>query len=176
MAKRPIFIPSHHENSLLETEFIDFQWHPGISVSQKQKSIKSLHTSAEECLGLKSILEISSKSQEAVGINASAFNLKLRTENGFCASVESFYQGSKIFGTGKVGLVNEDGKIEKKLVAPDGSAVEMQLEMKKDDEAKEKSKGKGGKGGGKKKGGAGKAKMQKGVKKLTAVSKAAKKK
>ena len=49
---------------------------------------------------LKRILEISSKSQEAVGINASAFNLKLRTENGFCASVESFYQGSKIFENG----------------------------------------------------------------------------
>jgi len=100
MAKRPIFIPSHHENSLLETEFIDFQWHPGISVSQKQKSIKSLHTSAEECLGLKSILEISSKSELTIGIKLSAFNLKLTSLENIRGSVEVFFQGSKVFSKG----------------------------------------------------------------------------
>ena len=82
-------------------------------------------------------------------------------------------QGSKIFGTGKAGLLKEDGQIEKKLVAPDGTAVEMQLEMEKDEEAKEKSK-KTAKGGAKKKGTA-KGKLQKGVKKLSTVNKAKKK-
>ena len=76
------------------------------------------------------------------------------------------------------GLAGEEG-IEPKLIAPDGTGVEMQLEMRKDDEAKEKEKGKKKSKGVKKGVGAGakgKAKLTKGVKKLTIAKAAAKKK
>lgn len=100
MAKRPIYFPSQNENSLLETEFIDFQWHPGLSVSQKQKSIKSLHSSAKKTLGFKNILEVSSKSELKIGNKLSAFNLKFTSLENVRGSVEVFFQGSKIFSKG----------------------------------------------------------------------------
>jgi len=80
-------------------------------------------------------------------------------------------QGSNIFGTGKAGLKTGDElkKIESKLVAPDGTAVELQLEMEKDDVAKNKDKGKVVK----KKGGV--KKLKGAVKKLTIVNKTKKK-
>ena len=100
MAERPVFKPTLKSDDFVETINIEFQWFAGFAVSQKQKSIRSLHEEAMATNKVNKILEISSKSQEAVGISASAFNLKLRTENGLYASVESFYQGSKIFENG----------------------------------------------------------------------------
>ena len=99
-ATRPVFRSTLKGINFVDIINIEFEWFRGFAISQKQKSIQSLHEKAMVATKLKRILEISSKSQEAVGINASAFNLKLRTENGFCASVESFYQGSKIFENG----------------------------------------------------------------------------
>ena len=66
------------------------------ALSQKQKSIKSLHENAKQKLNLENILEISSKSNEVPGKLASAFNLKFSWQ-GKNSSVESFYQGSKVF-------------------------------------------------------------------------------
>jgi len=97
MAKRPIYIPSNQEKSLLETKYVDFKWHPGLSVSQKQKSIESLHSEAKETLGIKNILEISSKSKSTTGVNLSAFNLTLMGPDNIKGSVEVFFQGSKVF-------------------------------------------------------------------------------
>ena len=100
MAKRPIYIPSVGTESLLETKEVDFKWFPGLSISQKQKSINSLHIAAKEQLGLKNILEISSKSESPLGIELSAFNLQLASQNNIKASVEVFFQGSKVFSEG----------------------------------------------------------------------------
>jgi hypothetical protein len=100
MAKRPIFFSSHKQGSLLETREVDFIWHPGLSVSQKQKSIASLHLAAKEQLQLCNILEISSKSKIDFGIKLSAFNLCLTNQDDITASVESFFQGSKVFTKG----------------------------------------------------------------------------
>jgi hypothetical protein len=100
MAKRPIFVSSDEANSLLEIKEIEFKWHAGLSVSQKQKSIDSLHTAAQKELKLQNILEISSKSRASLGISLSAFNLKLKNKEGIKASVEVFFQGSKVFSLG----------------------------------------------------------------------------
>ena len=100
MAIRPIFFSSYKQGSLLETREVDFIWHPGLSISQKQKSITSLHHAAREQLGLFNILEISSKSKIHLGVNLSAFNLQLTNKDNITASVESFFQGSKVFTQG----------------------------------------------------------------------------
>ncbi|MDA9029374.1 hypothetical protein N9H80_01745 [Candidatus Pseudothioglobus singularis] len=100
MAKRPIFISSDDSDSLVEVKEIEFEWHAGLSVSQKQKSIDSLHGAAQKDLNLNNILEISSKSKVSLGISLSAFNLKLRDTNNVEGTVETFFQGSKIFNLG----------------------------------------------------------------------------
>tara|TARA_B100000586_G_C20003613_1_gene381561 strand:+ start:159 stop:845 length:687 start_codon:yes stop_codon:yes gene_type:complete len=100
MANRPIYIPSVNTESLLEIKEVDFKWFPGLSISQKQKSINSLHSAAKEQLGLKNILEISSKSESPLGVELSAFNLQLASQNNIKASVEVFFQGSKVFSEG----------------------------------------------------------------------------
>ena len=100
MANRPIYIPSVNAESLLEIKEVDFKWFPGLSISQKQKSINSLHSAAKEQLGLKNILEISSKSESPLGVELSAFNLQLASQDNIKASVEVFFQGSKVFSEG----------------------------------------------------------------------------
>ncbi len=100
MAKRPVYIPKKEGNILVQAEMVDFQWFPGLSVSQKQKSIESLHQSAKSHLGLTSILEISSKSLEQEGVKLSAFNLMIATPAGKKYSVETAFQSSKVFTNG----------------------------------------------------------------------------
>lgn len=51
MATRPVFIPSLAGDSMVLTKYIEFQWFPGMSVSQKQKSIDSLHDAVKKMLG-----------------------------------------------------------------------------------------------------------------------------
>lgn len=99
MAKRPIFIPKTSGPLLVVAMPIEFVWHPGMSKSQKQKSIRSLHDAAKQSRGIERILEISSKSENELGIKLSAFNLMLST-NGFSAAVEVLFQGSKVFSKG----------------------------------------------------------------------------
>jgi len=99
MAKRPIYIPKTSGRLLVVAMPIEFHWHPGMAKSQKQKSIRSLHNAAEQAMGIENILEISSKSEDELGVQLSAFNLML-ISNGFSASVEVFFQGSKVFSKG----------------------------------------------------------------------------
>ncbi len=99
MANRPVFIPNFDDAGFVNIKNIDFDWFPGFAVVQKQKSIKSLHKIFFEETGISNILEISSKSENKLGIDASAFNLKLNLED-LNATVESIYQGSKVFEKG----------------------------------------------------------------------------
>lgn len=99
MAKRPVFIPKTSGPLFVFTMPIEFVWHPGLSKSQKQKSIRSLHDAARQVMGIQRILEVSSKSEDELGIQLSAFNLML-TVNNFSASVEVIFQGSKVFSKG----------------------------------------------------------------------------
>ncbi|WP_233858875.1 DarT1-associated NADAR antitoxin family protein [Cereibacter sphaeroides] len=96
MAQRYIYVPAEREIGVKEIA-LDFEWHSGFSAVQKRKSIKSLHDSANKA-GYAPILEISSKSELAAGVEASAFSLTFRTKaSGKCVSVESAFQGSKVF-------------------------------------------------------------------------------
>ena len=100
MANRPIFIAKKSQSDLgVIVKDTDFKWYPGLSKSQKQKSIVALHASGVD-QGLKNILEISSKSQTEIGVKLSAFNLKITTPKQRMFSVESAFQSSKVFDKG----------------------------------------------------------------------------
>jgi hypothetical protein len=100
MAKRPIYIPLKDGTVGVNVMEIEFKWFPGMSIKQKQKSIRSLH-SAAEARGISPILEISSKSQIELGGKLSAFNLQITTKKSKKTfSVESAFQGSKVFQHG----------------------------------------------------------------------------
>ncbi|UOG91180.1 MAG: hypothetical protein L3K52_13335 [Candidatus Thiothrix sulfatifontis] len=101
MAKRPIYISTIEGDILVTTQYVEFQWFPGMAVSQKQKSIDSLHTSAMQLPDITKMLEISSKSREPIGVALSAFNLMISTVKfNRTFSVESAYQSSKVFEHG----------------------------------------------------------------------------
>jgi len=100
MANRPIFIAKElHLSPGVIVKDTEFKWHPGMSKSQKQKSITDLHASGVN-KGLKNILEISSKSKTEIGVKLSAFNLKITTPKKLKFSVETAFQSSKVFENG----------------------------------------------------------------------------
>jgi hypothetical protein len=100
MATRPIFVPNQIGTLGANEKPIEFKWHPGMAKSQKQKSIAELHTSAK-LLGYDRLLEISSKSEIELGVKLSAFNLLITTKkNNSIFTVETAFQGSKVFATG----------------------------------------------------------------------------
>lgn len=101
MAARPIFQPTADGPSLVRTHLVSFEWFPGMAASQKQKSMDSLHEAAMKLPGIQSILEVSSKSREELGVALSAFNLTFTTQKyNRTFSVECAYQGSKVFERG----------------------------------------------------------------------------
>lgn len=87
MANRPAFCI---KNGKVFCEIFEFTWFPGLSVSQKQKSIESLHSVIN-----KPVLEISCKSVNPLGRKLSAFFLKL---NGY--TLENVFQSGKVFEYG----------------------------------------------------------------------------
>ena len=118
MAKRPIFMPGHYARELVKEVYIDFAWHPGFSVTQKEKSIESLHQSAREA-GINNILEISTKSPLQIGKDLSAFNMQFQLESHIMC-VEAAFQGSKVFEYGGpftdiYGLSGFDAKKDRRL-------------------------------------------------------------
>lgn len=101
MAKRPVYTPKlNSKSSGVITKDVEFKWFPGMSTSQKQKSIASLHKAAND-LNISPILEISSKSEMKLGIKLSAFNLMIKTQKlNQSFSVETAFQSSKVFENG----------------------------------------------------------------------------
>ena len=69
-------------------------------MSQKQKSIRSLHEAAEVRIKTNQILEISSRSEIQLGKQLSAFSLAFNLDDGTRTTVECAYQGSKVFRNG----------------------------------------------------------------------------
>jgi len=101
MATRPIFTSSLKGKLLVWTHHVDFEWFPGMAMSQSRKSIASLHAEGRKQIEVSDVLEISSKSPTELGVALSAFNLMIRTvkhEREF--SVECAYQASKVFERG----------------------------------------------------------------------------
>lgn len=100
MAKRPIFIPRIEGQGLVLERYVDFKWHAGFAKSQKQKSIRELHAMADQDYQVKDPLEVSSKSENDLGVALSSFNLKFTTKKGKTLTVEAAFQGSKVFQNG----------------------------------------------------------------------------
>lgn len=99
MAERPIFLPDRDGlYPFVHEIIIEFEWFPGFSKRQAQKSIESLHQAAKN-QGLSPLLEISTKSSKDLGVMLSAFNLLL-TYKGQQMPVECAFQGSKVFELG----------------------------------------------------------------------------
>ena len=99
MANRPIFLASDREGIFFEEKNVEFEWFAGMATSQKQKSINSLHKAAQ-LEGISDILEVSTKSEEVLGNQLSAFNLTYTTSKGKTLLLEVAFQGSKIFENG----------------------------------------------------------------------------
>lgn len=101
MAFRPIFAPLSAGTQLIIEDYVDFKWHPGLSLQQKQRSIAELHSEANIKHGIGKPLEISSKSDQDLGVKLSSFNLKFTTQKKKkTLTVEAAFQGSKIFERG----------------------------------------------------------------------------
>jgi len=98
MAIRPVFTPIE-KPPFVELINLEFEWFPGFSISQAQKSISSLHSAAEKSR-IEPILEISTKSNSVYGRSLSAFNLNLTFQEGKKITLECAFQGSKVFENG----------------------------------------------------------------------------
>jgi len=99
VAKRPIFVPTNDKKELFQEVEIEFKYYNGFAISQKSKCITSLHESATQ-YGYNNILEVSTKSSEKLGNRLSAFNLMIDTAQYGKISIESAFQGSKVFEQG----------------------------------------------------------------------------
>ena len=89
MAKRPVFFVKQGK---VMSEMYSFEWYPGFAVSQKQKSIRSLHDAIIKADVNAKPLEISTKSMEDIGIKLSAFNLRINND-----TLENIFQSAKVF-------------------------------------------------------------------------------
>ena len=87
---RPIFIPNRNSIGVIEQE-IEFNWYMGMSLEVRRR----FHEKAKE-QGFNHILEASSKSEQEIGIQLSAFFLK--NIKGY--PVENLFQSSKVFVNG----------------------------------------------------------------------------
>ena len=110
MAERIYF---YVENQRVRTGSVSFEWFPGFAVSQKQKSIASMHRAIA---GTGKIpLEVSTKSPERLGQMLSAFNLKLGGHY-----LENVFQAGKVFAGGGpytdlLGVAPRDAKRDERL-------------------------------------------------------------
>ena len=77
MASRMFFVSCPADNIVFKECYCDFEYHGGFALSQKQKCIKSLHESILKQNPELKLLEISTKSTQALGVALSAFNLEL---------------------------------------------------------------------------------------------------
>lgn len=99
MASRPLFLPSPESGHHVRVFQVEFSWVAGLAIGQKQKCIDSLHQAARTQAKVNRILEISSKSRNALGVALSAFNL-LMPFGSRSVCVEVAFQSSKRFTGG----------------------------------------------------------------------------
>jgi hypothetical protein len=76
---------------------VTFAWHPGMALSQMQRSIDSFHEEAAR-LGISPVLEVSTRSRSPLGVSLSAFNLRLQTSMvEHPVTIEAAFQSSKLY-------------------------------------------------------------------------------
>lgn len=96
MARRPVFVPDSDKPYVSEVS-LDFEYFPGSSIQQKQRSVASLHASYVARFPSSRVLEVSSKSERDIGVQLSAFNLMIEYPGRGSYSVECAFQASKVF-------------------------------------------------------------------------------
>ena len=102
MANRPVYIAIENFPYVKRVD-VDFKFYSGFSDKQKRLCIKSLHAAFLNLYPEKSVLEISTKSENPLGVKLSAFNLPVKIPDSDKFTVlESAYQGSKVFEGDKV--------------------------------------------------------------------------
>lgn len=99
MANRVIFKHTENGPHLFEEVLVEFEWVPGMAVSQGRKSVQNLHSAAASNLGISPVLEISTRSSNDFGISLSAFNLQITFQKRKYP-VEAVYQACKVFESG----------------------------------------------------------------------------
>lgn len=100
MAKRLLFSASIEQNTIIvKREEIDFEWVGGFAHTQKLKRLAKFRDKLPIDVREKHI-EVSSGSDTDYGKKLSAFNLRYSSGDLKGYSVESVYQGSKVFITG----------------------------------------------------------------------------
>ncbi len=100
MANRPVFISITEPPYFMEVD-VEFDFHSGFALVQKQASIRSLHASFLKRNQGFHILEVSTKSENPLGVQLSAFNLMFYSTvyNG-SYHIENIFQSSKQFELG----------------------------------------------------------------------------
>lgn len=101
MVKRICFLTKPTEKALYSEIEIEFDYYSGFALSQKQKSIESMHQSIKKMNKDLKIMEISTKSTNRLGVELSAFNLKYFdeiTQKEY--PIENVFQSSKVFQNG----------------------------------------------------------------------------
>ena len=114
MARRPVFVPDSDKPYVSEVS-LDFEYFPGSSIQQKQRSVASLHASYVARFPSLRVLEVSSKSERDIGVQLSAFNLMIEYPGRGSCSVECAFQASKVFlhGGPYVDLLNASSRAAK---------------------------------------------------------------
>ena len=95
MAIRPVFEVLEDEKLFARCN-VEFKWTDGRTTGKVRKNIQALHENYLAAHPDKKVLEVSTKSEDELGVKLSAFNLMIREG----VSFESAYQGSKVFKNG----------------------------------------------------------------------------
>jgi len=120
MAKRMYFVPNPDGRPVYDEIFVEFEYFNGFALSQKQKSIRSMHSAIAAKYPGARVLEVSTKSWEPIGVKLSAFNLLYRDESGKEYHLENIFQSSKAFEHGGpyrdlLGVPPKDAKRDERL-------------------------------------------------------------
>ena len=100
MAERPVFI-AQNKRPYYDVMMVSFAWNGGFAKSQSQKNIRAMHTEYTKSCPEGNILEISSKSEQDLGVKLSAFNLqKFVPSLGRSVPLECVFQAGKVFANG----------------------------------------------------------------------------
>lgn len=99
-ATRPYFMPSESLGALFSETDVTFRFYGGFSLYNKRRTISEMHDAILKSRPGARILEVSRKSEHAIGERLSAFNLIFETADGRRYPVENVFQSSKVFDKG----------------------------------------------------------------------------
>ena len=101
MANRPYFLIGNGSSVFFREENVDFEFFTGFAITQKRRSIQSFHEAILKKAPKARILEVSRRSENRLGVELSAFNLKFEYEPNRLIPVENVFQSSKVFSNEK---------------------------------------------------------------------------